>query len=368
MAKEAKVKKTKKVPTKVETTEIIFDTEYAEALSQIKKNIQEAQIKAVAGVNRELNLLYWTIGRIIIERQERSGWGNKVIEKLGNDIQKAFPGRGGFSRTNISWMRAFYLAYANCPTAVGQLQKELPEQLSRLPWGHNIVLFEKLKNTDERLWYAQKALEHGWSRSILEMQIEQDLFKRQGKAITNFKNTLPPRQSDMAQQQMKDPYIFDFLTIGDEVREKETEDQIMNHLQKFLLELGQGFSFVGRQFPLKAGRKNLYIDLLFYHLKLRCYVVIELKAREFDSRDAGQMSAYLSAVDDQLRHKDDMPTLGMILCKTKDNIYVEYILRNFNRPIGVAGYETTITEALPKEFKGSLPTVEEIEAELSSDA
>ena len=309
-------------------------------------------------------LLYWSIGQTIVHRQKKNGWGTGVIEKLGKDIQKAFPGVEGFSRTNVFRMRAFYLAYAKSPTAVGQLQDRPQEVLLDIPWGHNSAIIEKLKDLKERLWYAQKTTENGWSRSSLEMWIENDLYSRQGKAITNFKTTLPAPQSDLAQQAMKDPYLFDFITLRETAKEKEIESKMMDHMQKVIVELGQGFAFVGRQVPIKAGKKNLCIDLLFYHLKLRCYVVLELKAREFDSKDAGQMSAYLSAVDDHLRHENDNPTLGMILCKTKDNVFVEYVLSNFNRPIGVTGYEITITENLPKEFRGSLPTIEELEAEL----
>jgi len=227
---------------------------------------------------------------------------------------------------------------------------------------------DKLQNFEERLWYAKKAIENGWSRSVLETMIKNSFHKRHGKAITNFKATLPVSQSDLAQQTLKDPYIFDFLTLGDSAREKDIENRLMDHLQKFLVELGHGFAFVGKQYPIKVGKKELYIDLLFYHLKLRCYFVVELKAREFDGRDAGQMSVYLSAVDDMLRHEDDKPSIGMILCKTKDNILVEYALRNFNRPIGVSGYETKLVETLPKDLKSSLPTVKEIEEELEKEA
>jgi predicted nuclease of restriction endonuclease-like (RecB) superfamily len=234
-----------------------------------------------------------------------------------------------------------------------------------IPWGHNALILEKIKDTAERLWYASKTIEHGWSRSILTVWIENDLYHREGKAITNFKTALPTPQSDLAQQSLKDPYVFDFLTLHKAYLEKDLEDGLVKHIQKFLIELGQGFAFVGQQYPITAGKKDLYIDLLFYHLNLRCYIIIELKAGEFDSRDAGQMSAYLSAVDDQLRRDGDQPSIGIILCKTKDNIFAEYVLRNFNRPIGLAEFEVKVVEKLPKELKSDLPTVEEIEAELS---
>ncbi|MCB1108225.1 MAG: DUF1016 family protein, partial [Chlamydiia bacterium] len=273
-----------------------------------------------------------------------------------------FIGIEGFSRSNIFRMKAFFTAYEKVAQAVRQLEV-LPIFL--IPWGHNIILLQKIKDTAERLWYAAKAIEHGWSRSMLTIWIENDLYHREGKAITNFKIALPASQSDLAQQTTKDPYIFDFLTLQKEHLEKELEEGLVSNIQKCLIELGQGFAFVGQQYPIKAGKKDLYIDLLFYHLKLKCYIVVELKAGEFDSRDAGQMSAYLSAVDDQLRNEGDKPTIGLIFCKTKDNVFVEYVLRNFNRPIGVAEFEVKLVESLPKELKASLPTVEEIEAELS---
>ncbi len=313
-------------------------------------------------VNKELIKLYWDIGKDIVEKQKQEGWGSKVLEKVAKDLQNELPGIEGFSRRNMFIMRAFYQAYEKVQQAVAQLDN-LP--IFSIPWGHNALILEKIKDSAERLWYASKVIEHGWSRSMLTVWIENGLYRREGKAITNFKTALPAPQSDLAQQSLKDPYVFDFLSLHKEHLEKDLEDGLVNHIQKFLIELGQGFAFVGHQHPIKAGKKDLYIDLLFYHLTLRCYIVVELKATEFDSRDAGQMSAYLSAVDDQLRHEDDKPTIGIILCKTKDNVFAEYVLRNFNRPIGVAEFEVKLVEKLPKELKSSLPTVAEIEAELS---
>jgi predicted nuclease of restriction endonuclease-like (RecB) superfamily len=360
-------KKTKKLPAKTEKEELISNKEYISTLTELKKHIRECQLRAAIAVNKELIQLYWTIGKTVVEKQEKSGWGTKVIEKLAKDIQIAFPGIEGFSRTNIFRMKAFYTAYRNIPPAGGRFKDNPPDILLSIPWRHNSVLIEKLKKYEERMWYAQKTIEHGWSRSILEIMITNSLHTREGKAITNFKSVLPSAQSDLAQQTTKDPYLLDFITLGDDVRERDIENQLTEHLQKFLVELGHGFAFVGRQYPIKAGEKDLYIDLLFYHLKLRCYIIVELKAREFDSRDAGQMSVYLSAVDDLVRHEDDKPSIGMILCKTKNNVFVEYALRNFNRPIGVAEYETKLVEMLPKELKSILPTVKEIEEELGKD-
>ncbi len=350
----------KKLPAvkKTETS----PAEYAKFITSLKTKIRSSQIKAVVTVNRELIKLYWEIGKDIVEKQEHEGWGSKVLERVAKDLQNEFPGIEGFSRANVFRMKAFFVAYKKVAQLVRQFES-LP--IFGIPWGHNIVLLQKTKDKDERLWYASKAMEHGWSRSMLTIWVENDLYHREGKAITNFKTVLPTPQSDLAQQTLKDPYVFDFLELRKEHLENELEDGLVNHIQKFLLELGQGFAFLGRQYPIKAGKKDLYIDLLFYHLILQCYIIVELKAREFDSRDAGQMSAYLSAVDDQLRNEDDKPSIGIILCKTKDNVFVEYVLRNFNRPIGVAEFEVKLVEKLPKELKSSLPTVEEIEAELS---
>ncbi len=354
----------KKAVPAVKKTEV-SPASYAKFISSLKVRIHSSQLKAVVAANRELIKLYWEIGKAIVEKQEQEGWGSKVLERVAKDLQREFTRIEGFSRANIFRMRAFYRAYSNCLTAVRQLQEDPIEPFLNIPWGHNFVLLDKLKNFEERLWYAKKAAAHGWSRSMLTIWIENNLYRREGKAITNFKTTLPATESDLVQQTLKDPYLIDFITLSEDAREKDIENQLMEHLQKFLVELGQGFAFVGRQYPIKAGKKGLSIDLLFYHLKLRCYVVVELKAREFDSRDAGQMSAYLSAVDDLLRHEGDKPSIGIILCKTKDNVFVEYVLRNFNRPIGVAEFEVKLVEKLPKELKSSLPTVEEIEAELS---
>lgn len=351
-----------KKPPKEASSEII-PSGYKAFIAGLKNKIRTSQLKAVISVNRELILLYWEIGRAIVEKKEQEGWGSKVLERVAKDLQNEFPGVEGFSRSNIFYIRSFYAAYAKVQQLVGQFD-ELP--IFSIPWGHNVLLIQKTKDTNERLWYATKVIEHGWSRSILTVWIENDLYRREGKAITNFKAALPAPQSDLAQQSLKDPYLFDFLTLHKEHLEKDLEDALVQHIQKFLIELGQGFAFVGQQYPIKAGKQDLYIDLLFYHLTLRCYVIVELKGGKFDSRDAGQMSAYLSAVDDQMRHSDDQPSIGIILCKTKDNIFAEYVLRNFNRPIGVAEFEVKVVEKLPKKLKSSLPTVKEMEAELSA--
>ncbi len=351
----------KKNPPATKKTEI-SSANYTKFITSLKTKIRSAQIKAAVAVNSELIKLCWEIGKEIVEKQEREGWGSGVLERVAKDLQNEFPGIEGFSRANVFRMKAFFTAYEKVAQAVRQLES-LPIFL--IPWGHNILLLQKTKDANERLWYASKVIEHGWSRSVLTIWIENGLYRREGKAITNFKAVLPPFQSDLAQQTTKDPYVFDFITLHKEHLEKDLERELVNNIQKCLIELGQGFAFVGKQYPIKAGKKDLYIDLLFYHLNLRCYIVVELKAGEFDSRDAGQMSAYLSAVDDQLRNEDDKPTIGLIFCKTKDNVFVEYVLRNFNRPMGVAEFEVKLVEKLPKDLKSRLPTIEEIEAELS---
>ena len=342
---------------------------YAELLEDLKGRVRTAQLKAARAVNRELIQLYWDIGRLIVERQEREGWGKAVIERLAEDVQKAFPGLKGFSRTNIFRMRALYLAYAKdlpiVPQPVGQLEGvNLPQAVADIPWGHNTILLEKLKTPLERLWYAQQTVQHGWSRTILEMQIQSNLYGRQGKAVTNFATTLPPPQSDLAQQTLKDPFVFDFLTLDTEARERDLEGGLLAHVQRFLLELGAGFAFVGRQVPLEIGGTDFTIDLLFYHLKLRCFIVIDLKATDFKPEYAGKMNFYLSAVDDKLRHPDDKPSIGLVLCKAHDRLIAEYALRDLVKPIGIAEWQTRLVQSLPEELRGSLPTIAELEAEL----
>ena len=354
-----KKKLVKQVSGKIKSSSVSIK-DYANVLLSIKKQVQESQVKAVLAANKELIKLYWSIGKTIAAKQKESGWGSGVIERLANDLQNEFPGIEGFSRTNIFRMRAFYEAYQKIPQLVGQIE-ELP--IFNIPWGHNAVLVEKIKDLNLKLWYAQKAIENGWSRSMLETWIKSKLHSRQGKAVTNFSRTLPVPHSDIAQQSLKDPYLFDFLTLQEEHIERDVEQGLIDHIQSFLLELGKDFSFVGRQYHIEVEGDDYYLDLLFYHLKLRCYIVIELKSTAFKPEYAGKLNFYLSAVDDLLRHKDDAPTIGLLLCKTKKNFTVEYALRGINKPIGVADYEAKIIRNLPKNLKSSLPTIEEIEAE-----
>jgi predicted nuclease of restriction endonuclease-like (RecB) superfamily len=328
---------------------------YDEFLRGLKERIRTAQVRAALGVNRELVLLYWRIGQDILERQRQSGWGSKVIDRLATDLRSAFPEMSGFSPRNLKYMRAFAEAWPD--------DDFVQQVAAQLPWFHNCTILDKLKTLAERIWYAQQTIENGWSRSILIHQIESNLFHRKGKAITNFDRTLPAPQSELAQQIMKDPYNFDFLSLGSEAKERDLERGLIAHLQKFLLELGVGFSFVGSQYPLEVDGEDFFIDLLFYHLKLRCFVVIDLKMDQFRPEYVGKMNFYLSAVDDLLKHSSDQSSLGIILCKTKKKMVVEYALRDTSKPLGVAEYR--ITAALPEKLKGNLPSIEDLEAELS---
>ncbi|MBI2894942.1 MAG: DUF1016 domain-containing protein [Deltaproteobacteria bacterium] len=328
---------------------------YAEVLEDLKARVRTAQLKAAVTVNRELIALYMEIGRRLAEQD--TSWGTKVVERLARDLKGAFPEMAGFSRTNLFYMRQVYLAWAGAGDSVQQL-------VGLVPWGHHLVLVSKVDQPDMRTWYLEQAVAHGWSRAVLTVQIESGLHLRQGKALTNFDRTLPPDRSDLAQQTLKDPYVFDFLTLSEEARERELEQGLIDHIQRFLLELGVGFAFVGRQVHLEVDGDDFYIDLLFYHLRLRCFIVIELKAVPFRPEFAGKMNFYLSAVDTQMRHPEDRPSIGLLLCKSKNRLMVEYALRDVRKPIGVAEWETRLVTSLPQELKGTLPTVEEIEAEI----
>jgi len=330
--------------------------DYAKALSEIKRRIQTERLRAVLAANSAVVQLYWDIGRMLLARQERAGWGARIIDRLAADISKAYPDVKGFSPRNLKYMRAFAAAWPD-PAIVQRV-------VAQLPWRQNIALLERLGDAKTRLWYAERVIQQGWSRDILELQIAGRVHVRHGKAITNFKSTLPPADSDMAAQAFEDPYVFDFLGTADPRREREVEQALVDHVQRFLLELGAGFAFVGRQVLLEVGDQDFYTDLLFYHLKLRCFVVVELKAVPFKPELVGKLNLYLSAVDDVMRHRDDKPTIGLLLCKSRNKLVVEYALRDMKKPIGVAEWETKIVENLPENLEGSLPTVEEIEAEI----
>lgn len=335
----------------------VLPTGYAEALTDLKSRIARERVRVIMSANAAMVLLYWDIGRVILQRQKTEGWGARVIDRLSTDLREAFPDMQGLSPRNLKYMRAFAAAWPD--------RVIVQEALAQITWYHNIALLQKLDNPQTRLWYAQKVRETGWSHNVLVLQIEQQIHERQGKAITNFPAVLPPADSDMAAQVFKDPYLFDFLGTSGLRRERELEQGLLDHIQKFMLEMGLGFAFVGRQIHLEVGGQDYYLDLLFYHLKLRCFVVVDLKIGEFKPEYAGKMNFYLSAVDDRLRHPDDGPTLGLLLCKEKDKLTVEYALRDVKKPIGVAEWRTRLVESLPKRLQGALPTIAQLESELS---
>ncbi|MBW4603521.1 MAG: DUF1016 family protein [Calothrix sp. FI2-JRJ7] len=329
---------------------------YDDFLRELKERIRSAQVRAVLSVNRELLLLYWQIGCEILMRQQQQGWGAKVIDKLAGGLRQAFPEMKGFSARNLKYMRAFAEAYPD--------EQFVQEAFAQITWYHNTTLMEKLKSLEQRLWYAQQTIQYGWSRNVLVHQIESGLYHRQGKAITNFENTLPKPESELAQQILKDPYNFDFLSLGKEAEERDLEKGLLKHIRDFLLELGVGFAFVGSQHHLEVDGEDFYIDLLFYHLRLRRFVVIDLKMEKFKPEFSGKMNFYVAAVDDLLKHPDDNPSIGLILCKTKSQTIVEYALRDISKPIGVSTYQ--LRDTLPEQLQGSLPTIEQLEAELEA--
>ena len=329
---------------------------YGEILDELKSKIELARQKAAFSVNRELILLYWEIGRTILKQQKKEGWGAKIIDRLSKDLTRSFPDMRGVSPRNLKYMRQFAQLYPDFTI--------VQDPLAQLTWYHIITLMDKVKDEKKRLWYAHQAIRNGWSRNILVHQMETDLYQRQGgyEKITNFKNTLPPPQSDLAQQTLKDPYVFDFLAMTYDAKELEIHKELVRHITKFLLELGTGFAFVGSQYHLEVSGKDFYIDLLFYHLNLRCYVVIELKTGDFKPEYAGQLNFYLSAVDSRIKGKEDNPTIGIILCKNKNKIVAEYALRNLAKPMGVAEYK--LLRTIPEKLRKALPSPKEIQSEL----
>lgn len=328
---------------------------YGEWLAELKARIHTAQQRAAVAVNQELVMLYWQIGRDVLVRQAEQGWGAKVIERLSHDLRTAFPDMKGFSRANLLYMRAFAAAWPD--------QAIVQQVVGLLPWGHNLVLLSKLKDPEQRLDYARASIANGWSRNVLSLQIQGRQLERTGKAVTNFEARLPAPDSDLARQALKDPYLFDFLSIGDEATEREVEAALVEHMTQFLLELGAGFAFVGRQVNIEVGGDDFFLDLLFYHLKLRCYVVIELKAGKFKPEHLGQLSFYLTAVDAQVKDEQDNPTIGILLCQTKNKVVAEYALRENTQPLGIAAYE--LVSSLPSDLQASLPSIEQIEQELA---
>ncbi|MDI1312629.1 PDDEXK nuclease domain-containing protein [Prosthecobacter sp.] len=368
-------------------------THYKDLLGDIKIRVRQAQHKAALSANAEMIRMYWEIGCMIAARQKREGWGAGVIPRLAMDLKNELPEEKGFSERNIGYMIRFAREYGAPPIlqqpaakivqqSTAQLQSvdfetiELLQQpaapfalplkvILGLPWFHHVILIQKIKDLPTRLWYARQTMELGWSRDTLTTQIKNCAHERQGGAVTNFATTLPEVHASLAQGLLKDPYLFDFLTLEEPFHERELETGLLGHIQKFLIELGRGFAFVGRQYRLAVSDREFYLDLLFYHLQLRCFVVVDLKKGDFKPEHAGKMNFYCSVVDDQLRHLGDAPTIGLILCQTKDRILAEYSLRDIQKPIGVADYE--LTRALPAELASSLPSIEALEAEFSAD-
>jgi predicted nuclease of restriction endonuclease-like (RecB) superfamily len=328
---------------------------YADWLGELKTRIHSAQQRAALAVNRELVLLYWQIGHDIMARQAEQGWGAKVIDRLSHDLRTSFPEMKGFSRANLMYMRAFAEAWPE--------EAIVQQPVGQLPWGHNLVLLTKLKDHEARAWYAAKTIENNWSRNVLAMQIETLLLERSGSAVTNFAATLPKPQSDLARESLKDPYRFDFLGLTEEAQERAVEGALVGHVTEFLLELGAGFAFVGRQVLLNVGGDEFFIDLLFYHLKLRCYVVVELKGCPFKPEHLGQLGFYLTAMDRQVKGEQDNPTIGLLLCKSKNKVVAEYALGDKTQPMGIAEYK--LLESLPEPLQTSLPSIEQIERELA---
>ncbi len=365
-----------------------YDRDYKNWLVDLKSKIRSSQIKAAVTVNSALIAFYWDLGKMISEKENT--WGSKLIEQVAKDLKDEFPEMKGLSRTNLSYAKQFYLFYyqpeigqqavakLDKPTSivqqvVGQISQQADDQLpsikiiqqavGQIPWGHNILIFSKSKSLTEANFYIAETIENGWGRETLAVQIKSQLFQRQGKSITNFSKTLPEPLSDLAQQSLKDPYVFDFLTLTKPFHEKDIEKQLIAHITKFLLELGKGFAFVGQQYQLEVGETDYYLDLLFYHIKLKCYVVIELKNTKFIPEYAGKLNFYLSAVDSLVKSDTDQPTIGILLCRDKNNFETEFALRDINKPMGVSEFQ--LTEILPDELKSSLPSIEELENEFN---
>ena len=351
---------------------IIQDKEYSNFIVELKSTIKKRQIKAAIAVNSNLILMYWDLGKQIFEKQENTKWGSGFIDQLSKDLKAEFPDIKGFSSDNIRYCKVFYVFYKTKfffplpPTydksiISEQLVRELENEIFEIPWGHHILILKKIKAQKEAFFYINQTIKNSWSRSVLEYQIESNLFSRQGNAINNFKNTLPDMQGDLAKELLKDPYNFEFLTLSSEEKEKDLEKKLIQHISQFLLELGKGFAYLGRQFQLKVGTKDYRTDLLFYHTKLKCYIIIELKLKEFEPEFIGKLNFYITAVNQLIKDENDYPTIGILLCKNKDNFEVEFALKDINKPIGVSEFSYT---QLPENVKKALPTLEEFANEL----
>lgn len=337
--------------------------DYKQWLSKIKQHIRQSQIKAAVRVNTELLRLYWHLGKEIAERRAEAKWGNGFFNTLSRDLKADFPDMQGFSPTNLKYCKRFYLFYSQSDTIHHQVGDELISPIFSIPWRHHIEILTKCRTIDEALFYVGKTLENGWSRAVLLNFLDARLFETQGKALTNFRKNLPEPMSDLAQQTLKDPYNFDFLTMRENYNERELEDALTTNITRFLLELGSGFAFVGRQVRLEVNGNEYFIDLLFYHLKLRCYTVVELKVTEFKPEYLGQLGFYVTAVNRQFKRTEDNPTIGLIICKTKDRVVAEYALEGTNQPLGISQYD--LMKVTSEELKNTLPSIEEIENELN---
>ncbi len=338
--------------------------EYFEWFASIKEKVRRSQIKAAVKVNTTLLEFYWELGKEIVEKQKNSNWGDGFIKQLSKDLSSEFPDMKGFSYSNLKYIKQWYRFWYQTDTLSDKKGQQVVDQLQtnlifQIPWGHNLVIISKTKFVEKALFYAQKTVENGWSRNVLVHQIETELFERSSKAISNFERTLPAIQSDLAKQTLKDPYCFDFLTMREKFDEKELEDALIKNITDFLLELGAGFSYVGKQYKLTIDNENFYIDLLFYNIKLHSYVVIELKTGKFKPEYAGKLNFYVSAIDDILKSERDEPTIGLLICKEKNKTIVEYALKDLSKPLGISEYQ--FTKLLPDEYKSSLPSIEEIE-------
>jgi predicted nuclease of restriction endonuclease-like (RecB) superfamily len=345
-----------------EQKNITHNVEYKKWIADLKTRVKQAQLKAAVTVNQQLLMFYWELGADILEKQKISAWGEGILKQLSRDLISEFPDMKGFSERNLRYIRQWVLFWSS----ESAIRLQAVAELTRIPWGHNQVIITKCKNVDEGLYYIKNTIEYGWSRSVLTHQIESNLWQREGKALSNFTQALPSPQSDLAHQTLKDPYVFDFLRLTKGYDERDLEQGLIEHITQFLLELGAGFAYIGRQVPLQVGEREFFIDLLFYHTRLHCYLVVELKNVDFEPEHVGKLNFYIKAVDAQLRREGDEPTIGLLLCKSHDKLVVEYALSDVNKPIGVSEYQ--ITQSLPEEFKSSLPTVEEIEAEFSGEA
>jgi predicted nuclease of restriction endonuclease-like (RecB) superfamily len=345
-------------------TELIVNPDYKTWLLDLKSKIKQSQIKASLTVNSQLIAMYWELGKDIVKKQQSSKWGAGLIEQLSKDLKLEFPEMGGFSKRNLELIKQWVLFYDDPIVITKQVVSQLQKVIFLIPWGHHILIIQKIKETSEAYFYIQQTIENNWSRSVLEMQIESKLFSRHGKAITNFKDTLPEIDSDLANALMKDPYNFDFLRFSTKIKERDFEQKLIENISSFLLELGKGFAYMGRQFLINVGGKEFRTDLLFYHTKLKCYIVIELKVTEFEPEFLGKLNFYLTAINELIKSDDDRPTIGILLCKNKNNVVVDFALKDINKPMGVSEYTYT---QLPKDIQDAIPTLEQFKNELNRE-